>query len=304
MNHTAHTLPSFLIVGCPKSGTTSLYEYFRLHPDVFMPERKEVHYFSSDFESNPKVTSPEEYQALFQNASPNQRTGIVPIYYVYSEDALENLLKYNPDAKIILSLRNPADLIQAWHWQMLETLDEDQTDFETAWKLIEPRQKGQNLPTHCRNPKILNYRLFGQLDTHVERLQKSIPQEQLKIILLDDLKNVPDQTLHNLCQFLDIPWHPDMKLPYSNPASQLRHRKLMGLLKKPPLPLRIIRDALKPFYNKLGFHPGKWFFEASRTPQKRPPLRPEFEKQLKAEFLPVVNRLEELLNRNLETWKT
>ena len=40
--------PSFFIVGAPKCGTTSLNDYLRQHPDIFIPERKELHHFGSD----------------------------------------------------------------------------------------------------------------------------------------------------------------------------------------------------------------------------------------------------------------
>ena len=41
--------PNFFIVGEPKSGTTTLYDLLKTHPDIFMPEEKEPSYFSKDF---------------------------------------------------------------------------------------------------------------------------------------------------------------------------------------------------------------------------------------------------------------
>ena len=40
--------PNFFIVGAPRAGTTSLYEYLRRIPGVFMPSVNEPHYFSYD----------------------------------------------------------------------------------------------------------------------------------------------------------------------------------------------------------------------------------------------------------------
>ena len=40
--------PDFFIVGAPKCGTTSLYYYLRQHPQIFMPDYKEPHYFGKD----------------------------------------------------------------------------------------------------------------------------------------------------------------------------------------------------------------------------------------------------------------
>lgn len=41
-------LPSFIIVGAAKAGTTSLYYYLSEHPQVFMSEPKEVNFFSGE----------------------------------------------------------------------------------------------------------------------------------------------------------------------------------------------------------------------------------------------------------------
>ena len=40
------TLPNFLIIGAMKAGTTSLYQYLGSHPQVFMAQPKELHFFS------------------------------------------------------------------------------------------------------------------------------------------------------------------------------------------------------------------------------------------------------------------
>ena len=39
--------PNFIIVGFPKCGTTSLHHYLEEHPEIFMPEQKELHFFTS-----------------------------------------------------------------------------------------------------------------------------------------------------------------------------------------------------------------------------------------------------------------
>ncbi|MFV2040601.1 MAG: sulfotransferase [Candidatus Hydrothermarchaeales archaeon] len=42
--------PNLFIVGAPKSGTTSLYNYLKQHPDIFMSKCKETFYFCKDFQ--------------------------------------------------------------------------------------------------------------------------------------------------------------------------------------------------------------------------------------------------------------
>lgn len=42
-----NNIPNVLVAGVPKSGTTSLYKYLKEHPDIFLPDTKELHFFSS-----------------------------------------------------------------------------------------------------------------------------------------------------------------------------------------------------------------------------------------------------------------
>ena len=42
------SLPNFICVGANKAGTTSLQELLKQHPDVYLPEEKEIHYFDND----------------------------------------------------------------------------------------------------------------------------------------------------------------------------------------------------------------------------------------------------------------
>ena len=46
MNKAKVKLPNFLIIGAPKSGTTTLFNCLNQHPEIFMPEKKEPFYFS------------------------------------------------------------------------------------------------------------------------------------------------------------------------------------------------------------------------------------------------------------------
>ena len=65
------TLPTFLIIGTMKGGTTSLYRYLRQHPEVFMPERKELNFFVDEY-AGPPIDPPEERTGA--GASPGMST--------------------------------------------------------------------------------------------------------------------------------------------------------------------------------------------------------------------------------------
>ena len=113
------SIPHFVIVGAPKCGTTSLYRYLQQHPRVFMPENKEPRFFCdypvASFEFGTKqfhpsiVTAPDEYLGLFCDAPPGAILGEASTDYLSCPGVAERLHAWNPEAKIIVMLRDPID---------------------------------------------------------------------------------------------------------------------------------------------------------------------------------------------------
>ena len=111
---------NFFIVGTAKSGTTTLFETLRKHLGIFIPRRKECHYFSclpvsfsgrASRSSNYVIQSLEEYRKLFKGAKPGQLCGdISPDYLYYYQNAVPKILdEINAQVPIIIVLRNPID---------------------------------------------------------------------------------------------------------------------------------------------------------------------------------------------------
>ncbi len=110
--------PDFFIVGAPKCGTTSLYHYLAQHPDIFTPTIKESYYFCPDItakiHNKPKVNSLEEYLSLFED-SHGKICGEASVLYLVSEVAAQKIKDFNPNAKIIIMLREPVSLMYSLH---------------------------------------------------------------------------------------------------------------------------------------------------------------------------------------------
>ena len=126
--------PDFFIVGAPKCGTTSMFHYLRQHPQIFMPDNKEPHYFGKDLikMSDEFIDNEDEYLNLFKDAKSDQKLGEASTFYLYSKSAYKEIKEYNPDAKIIIMLRNPIDFLHSLHSQLLFSGYEDELDFEIA----------------------------------------------------------------------------------------------------------------------------------------------------------------------------
>ncbi len=104
--------PNFFIVGAVKSGTTSLYAQLKKHPQVFLPEMKEPHYFASspqppNLEDQHCTGDLEAYQRLYRGAESFPAIGDASPSYLWDEKAPRNIYEVCPQAKIIIILRDP-----------------------------------------------------------------------------------------------------------------------------------------------------------------------------------------------------
>ena len=162
--------PSFFIIGAPKCGTSALAKYLSNHRSIFFSNLKEPNYFATDF--NPKmrpIKNINDYLSLFDRARSNQLCGEGSIWYLYSKDAIENIYKFNPNAKIIIMVRNPAEMIYSLHNQKINSKDEDILDFQKAWKLSWERERGNFIPKKCKEKTTLYYH---KIANYVEQFKK------------------------------------------------------------------------------------------------------------------------------------
>ena len=124
-------LPNFIIVGAAKSGTTALYHHLKAHPDIFMPDFKEPHYFVVEEKLNFEIIKNEKDYRLLFNGYENSLCGEASTGYLYFDDAAENIKKLIPDCKIIALVRDPAArAFSMWGHQVREGLEE--RSFEEA----------------------------------------------------------------------------------------------------------------------------------------------------------------------------
>src|SRR5687767_12736237 len=104
-------VPNFFVCGAARSGTTSLWEYLRQHPDIYMPaaiEHKEPSYFCDLY----GMSDWNQYLALFREAGNRKRVGEASGPYLTSPESAGRLKEAAPEARIIILLRDPAE--RAW----------------------------------------------------------------------------------------------------------------------------------------------------------------------------------------------
>jgi len=111
-------LPSFIIVGGQKCGTTSLHYYLGQHSDVFFPSRKELHFFDS---ASLKKKSIESYAEYFKSAPEGTICGEATPIYMFYPNALKNIREYLGNIKIIILVRDPVDRAYSQYWHEIKS---------------------------------------------------------------------------------------------------------------------------------------------------------------------------------------
>lgn len=295
--------PDFLLVGAPKSGTTAMHAYLQWHPEVFMPAAKEIHYYGSDLSGLLTQLSPEQHQAMFAGSESARRAGETCIWALYSHKAAEEIKREIPNARILIMLRDPVNMIYAQHAELVYQGIEDITSFRRALAAEEDRKHGRRLPkntTPVPSP-ILFYRDVVRYAEQVERYFRAFGPKQVHVILYDDLKRDSHGVYRKVLEFLDV--DPDFQtdLPVINPNKRVRSIRLRKLLHQPPpllnrlcrtmIPSTATRKSLLDSLDRwnVGFHP-------------RPPMNEKLRRQLQEEFAPDVERLSTLLGRDLTHW--
>jgi hypothetical protein len=291
----------FFIVGAPKCGTTALNNYLSQHPQIFIPFRKEPLHYATDLLPEDDVFRPAEaYHALFEDARPDQVTGEASVYYLFSKLAARNMHAANPDARIIAMVRNPVEQIPSYHSQLLYTASEDIPDLEEALAAEEPRKRGQRLPAKPdRFPGKVYYRAMARYSEQLQRYLDVFPREQVHVIVYDDLKHDTPGVYRDTLRFLGVDPTFQAELKVINPNKRSRSRGMHTFVKNPA---PVVKTLFSIFPAATRFRIKKVLLKLITKYEPRAPISPALRQQLQAEFAPEVDRLSELLGRDLSSW--
>ena len=294
--------PNFFIVGAPKCGTTAMSEYLKTHPDIFISNPKEPHYFAEDIKPYSCCNTLEDYLQLFDTQK--KIIGEASVLYLYSDYAIKNIYSFNPEAKIVVMIRNYIDYIYSYHSQLLLNADEEIKNFEIAWKLENNRKSGLNIPKSCRVEKLLYYREVGKLGKQVERLLNIFPQEQVHFILFDDFKNNTLTVYKELLDFLEVPYDGRVEFPVINENKQNKFQTLAKLRNNPPAFLMNGVKNVKKILGIENIHFMKKLHDLNKKKVKRESLSIKMKKEILDTFLEDIELLESLINKDLNKWKS
>ncbi|MGM0520214.1 MAG: sulfotransferase family protein [Campylobacterota bacterium] len=293
-------MPSYFIIGAPKCGTTALAQYFGEHPDVFMTNPKEPHYFATDFDDSMRATlTLKHYLSLFKSATADQVCGEASVWYMYSNEAVKNIAEFNPDAKIIIMLRNPVDMIHSLHSQKLYSRDEEVEAIEKAWNLAPEREKGNFIPEKCREPKTLYYHKVANYFSQLENVYKYFPKKQVKVILFDDFKKDNLQVYKEVLEFLGILYDGRKEFDKVN-ENKIEHSKAIGtFFARPPKVLLSLGNQIKQKFGIGSFGIWRKLRNINTTSSRRKVLNKDIRDKIHAHYKDSLIKLSKILDKRL-----
>lgn len=301
--------PNFFIAGSPRCGTTALYTYLSEHPQIFMPEVKEIHYFSDDFANIRKIAwkTRDDYLKLFERADKSHlAVGEASPFYLFSKSALQNIHAFDPNAKIIITIRNPIEFVQSLHQLNVSLLRETEVDFRQAWQLEPLRRQGLHIPPSARHAEILFYSELGQFGKHIERLFNIFPRDQVKIVLLEELSQNPRRVYKEILSFLNVPDDGRTVFPQINAGFKNRSNFIAKILHPPAKiydPVLKTVSLLGPDFMKVVSMIFSRLERLNTTRASRDPINPELRAHLLEYFSPDIEKLSALIERDLSAWK-
>lgn len=294
--------PNLFIIGAPKSGTTLLYEQLRTHQDIFMCIPKEPNYFCSDFSNLQYVDSYKEYINLFRNCKSNVKViGEASAWYLYSKSAIDNIYNFNKDAKIIVMIRNPIEVVLSLHSHFLFNFYEVENSFINAWKLQKERKNGKFIPKQCKESRLLQYKDATKIGTQLEKLYTIFPDKQIKCILLEDYIEKKYLIYNEILEFLSI--NPGHQPSFKKINSEKTHKVLWinRILLNPPSLFRWLWKKVKNIFgpNIIRYADKIILLNTKRSKNK---FEKKIHKIVANEYDSEIMKMSKILNKDLTAW--
>lgn len=298
-------LPNFIILGSPKCGTTSLYNYLAQHPEIYMSQVKEPGFFTLEGREIPEshwfetrgaysFTTLTEYSKLFAEVSSEIAIGETSSAYFASIKATQRIRHYIPDAKLVAVLRNPADRLYS-HFNFMVMLGRESQDIHitVADQLALNLQNAESSGDHHNH----YYLVHGLYYKHLRRFYKYFLKEKIKVYLFEELRYETKKLLGDLFKFLEV--DENFQVDHSthhNPSGVFRSQSFDWIIRNNPFRPLIekslkleLRDTIKSKLNLMNLKPA-------------PPMPPDIRAILIDYYREDILKLQDMVDRDLSDW--
>ena len=273
-------LPSFFVVGPPRTGTTWLYEV--LGPSTVLPSpTKETRFFDQHYRRGL-----DWYLAHFPASDEQRPMGEIAPTYFASPSARERIAKLAPNAKVVCVFRDPVERVFSLY-RLKRAYGMSRWAFDQAI---------------LKDPELLE---SGRYATHLKAWLKAMGKEQVLVAVYEDLKRDPQKYLNTITDFIGIARISllDSQLRCINASEGLTHPRSYFLTRaatgmadwfKAVRMDRLLAAAKRKYLLKLFLRSGLGFESLSAD-------RAEILYEI---FRPEVEELESILQRDFSAWKS
>ncbi len=287
MVETAGRRPNFFLAGAPRSGTTALYSLLKQHPDIWLAILKEPHYFGTDLTIQPHtIRDPDLYYGLFADAGERRCVGEGSVWYLSSKLAAQEIRAEAPDARVVVLLREPAEMAHSLYGLYRRTGNEDLPAFEEALDAEDERRGGLRIPSTAYFPEGLRYVEAAHAADKLERFFTQLGRDRVHVVLYEDFRRDNLKVYREVLEFLGVDPGFVPEVDPTRAADRIREIAIPQLRRTDPaVRSRMNRQAPKQ-------HAGG----------EREPMPAAVRDRLREVFRPEVKRLGELLGRDLSHW--
>lgn len=280
-----------MVVGAQKSGTTWLFECLDEHPEVFVPQIKEVHFFDLPEESrfSQRHKGLDWYLGLFPDDAAYKARGEATPDYMFYPHVVDELVELNPDLRIVFILRHPVERAYSAYWMRRRT-NADMADFEN---MVDDAS---------------GYIARGYYHRQIAPYYEKFPAAQLRVYIYEEAVREPERFIAELYEFLGVD-------AVFRPKSLTR--RVGGTHKLPVWLGFIVYKIISPVINTSQVRPlWRWFRRNTRVVEtllgKRggdggateyPPLSGDQRQKLLNLFADENEKLFALLGRDVPEWR-
>ena len=274
-------LPTFLIIGAMKAGTSSLYYYLRQHPQVFMPATKELNFFVEEMAWSRGV---EWYESMFSPAADKDAVAVgeaSPSYTMHPAltGVPERIRATVPDVRLLYLVREPIERLRSNYLHAVA----DGTETKPVDEAL------------LADPRYLDATRYAM---QVERYLECFPAGQLLVLPSERLRDERVATINRVARFIGVPedWQP----------ADLEERHNADLKRQARGPLRALQQV--PGYQQLrrlaptGLR--QVYSRAVTKPVDRSSaeLRPDTVAKIRDLLAPDVARLSQYVDGGFDAW--
>ena len=265
--HRFHPSPNLLLIGGPKTGTTSLMHWLASHEQIHHPWPNESHFLMAgpaEFPTSPihpKGTTILAPRADLDGVDNHQWIMDKSTFHLYSQRALEAVCEHLPEARVVITLRHPVDLMLSMHQEHRKRLIEYDTDQATMIEM----SRGQSFQPDEGVPETYSFLRFPRLKAPTLQWVEALG-DRVRVVPLSSIATDPLRTTNNILSWLEVERMPEgTSLPRYNERGEMNPSGWAKTLREPPsflsklartlLPTKGLRRAILDPIRSPGFKP-------------------------------------------------